>query len=233
MSDQRRVALASALRDVRRRVAAAAGRSGRPPDAVTLVAVTKSFPADDVRRLVDLGVLDVGENRDQEARAKVLALADLPVRWHFVGRLQQNKCRSVARYAHLVHSVDRLALVGTLHRVAGELSRRLPVLVQVSLDGDPSRGGAAEPDVYRVAAAVAGSAHLALAGLMAVAPPTEDPDAAYARLARVAGRLRREHPQAVRVSAGMSGDFESAVRHGSTHVRIGSALLGSRPPLLR
>ena len=226
----RREELDHNLAAVRARVADACAAAGRPADDVTLVAVTKTWPAEDVRLLSDLGVADVGENRDQEARAKHGACADLPLRWHFVGQLQRNKCRSVATYADVVHSVDRMPLVAALDRGAAAAGRTVSVLVQVALEDapDPARGGLAPAEVSAVAAAVAAAESLVLAGVMALAPLDADPDAAFARLAVVAAAVRAAHPGAVAVSAGMSGDLEAAIRHGATHVRVGTALLGHR-----
>jgi pyridoxal phosphate enzyme (YggS family) len=214
------------------RLTAACAAAGRARGEVTVVAVTKTFPPDDVRRLVALGVRDIGENRDQEAAAKAAALSDLDLRWHFVGQLQSNKCRSVASYAHAVHSVDRRALVDALSGAAHKLGRLVDVFVQVSLDGDPARGGAAIDEVDRLADHVAGAAGLRLVGVMAVAPPGADASAAFDRLATVAARVRAGHPEAVAISAGMSGDLEAAVAAGATHVRVGTALLGGRPPVV-
>ena len=206
---------------------------------MTLVAVSKTFPASDVALLADLGVTDIGENRDQEAAAKVAAVAaeGIAVRWHFVGRLQRNKARSVASYADVVESVDSVRLAEALAAGAERAGRRLEVLVQVSLDADPGRGGAlADPgdddrSLDRVAAAVAAAPALDLAGLMAIAPLDRSADAAFATLAGIAERFRVDHPTATVLSAGMSHDLESAVAHGTTQVRIGSALLGPRGPL--
>ena len=233
----RRAELAANLARVEERIAAACADAGRDRADLTLVAITKTFPAEDVGHLAALGVRDVGENRDQEAAAKVAACRDAGVAglvWHFVGQLQRNKAGSVATYADVVHSVDRLRLVAALDRAAGTAGRRLTALVQVDLrdaPADDGRGGAAPADVAALAAAVAAADRLRLGGVMAVAPADADPDAAFARLAEVAARLRQDHPDAVVVSAGMSGDLEAAVRHGATHLRVGSALLGSRPPL--
>jgi pyridoxal phosphate enzyme (YggS family) len=230
MDDARTEEISHNLAAVRRRIALACAAAGRAPDEVTLVAVTKTYPASDVERLAALGVTDVGENRDQEAAPKAAAVkAD--VRWHFVGHLQRNKCRSVVGYADVVHSVDSVRLAEALADAAGkERDRPLEVLVQVSLDGDPARGGV-DNDVAAVADAVAGADLLVLKGVMAVAPVEADPDGAFARLAEISARIRATHPGADRISAGMSGDLEAAVRHGSTHVRVGSALLGNRPAL--
>jgi pyridoxal phosphate enzyme (YggS family) len=218
------------LRAVRARITAACSAAGRDPAEVTLVAVTKTFPAEDVRLLAQLGVGDIGENRDQEARPKHAACADLSaLRWHFVGQLQTNKARSVAEYADVVHSVDRTALVDALAHAAERHGRSVTALVQVALDDDPRRGGAAATGVGALADAVAARPALRLGGVMAVAPLGLDPDVAFARLGEVAAVVRAAHPSAWMVSAGMSGDLEAAVRHGATHVRIGTALLGHRP----
>jgi pyridoxal phosphate enzyme (YggS family) len=226
----RRAELAAGLAAVRERIDAARAAAGRD-DAVGLVVVTKFFPASDVRLLVDLGVREVGENRHQEAEAKAAECADLDLVWHYIGALQSNKAAAVARYAGVVESLDRPKLVRGLDRGAAERGSPLDVLVQVSLDppGAEHRAGAAPDDVPALAAAVEAAEHLRLRGLMAVAPLGEDPAAAFDRLARVRERLLADHPHADRLSAGMSGDLEQAVAAGATHVRVGSAILGSRP----
>lgn len=227
----RRDELAAALARVEARLGAACAAAGRPREAVRLLAVTKTWPGSDAALLRDLGVVDLGENRDQEARAKA---AEVPgVRWHFVGAVQTNKARSVASYASVVHSVDRTALVAALSAGAQRAGREVEVLLQVSLDGDPGRGGVLLEQLEPLAEATAGAAGLRLRGVMAVAPRDADPAAAFARLAHVAERLRGTHPDAVDISAGMSGDLEAAVAAGSTIVRVGTALLGRRPPLSR
>ena len=233
----RRAQIAAGLVRVEERITAACAAAGRDRAELTLVAVTKTFPAADVAHLAALGVRDVGENRDQEAAGKAAVCREAGLDglvWHFVGQLQRNKAGSVATYADVVHSVDRLRLVPALDRAAEAAGRRLTALVQVDLrdePGDDGRGGAAPGDVAGLAAAVAAADRLDLGGVMAVAPADEDPDAAFSRLEEVTARLRADHPAAVAVSAGMSGDLEAAVRHGATHLRVGSALLGSRPPL--
>lgn len=233
---ERRAELAKNLAVVRERIARACLHAGRAADEVTLVVVTKTFPDSDVRLLYELGVRDVGENRDQEAAPKAAACADLPgLTWHFIGQLQTNKAKSVAGYAHVVHSVDRMRLVTALDRAAQQAGRVLTCLVQVNLDPvapeETGRGGAAPADVPRVAEAIAAAEALRLGGVMAVAPLGVDPAAAFARLADVANALRQDHPDATMVSAGMSGDLEAAIGAGATHVRIGTAVLGSRPTL--
>lgn len=230
--------LAGNLAALRDRIAAACDIAHRDPAELTLVAVTKTFPSSDIELLVELGVTDIGENRDQEAREKVAELteawgepAQRRVRWHFIGGLQTNKCRSVASYAHLVHSVDRPRLVGALAAATEGRATPLQCLVQVNLDlePEPGRSGASVADVPAIAGAIAASSGLELRGLMAVAPRDEDPWQAFKRLAEVTAILRRDHPEATVVSAGMSGDFEAAIANGATHLRVGAGLLGSRP----
>jgi len=226
--------LAANLARVRARIAAAVRAAGRNPDEVTLVAVTKTYPASDVVALARLGVTEIGENRDQEAAGKAAEVAarQVAVRWHYVGRLQRNKCRSVVRYAEWVHSVDSTRLATALGAAAAaHRDRPLEVLVQVSIDANPARGGVAPDQLGRVAEAVAAEPALRLRGVMAVAPLAWSPAAAFERLAELATRLRADHPQATAVSAGMSEDLEEAVACGATHLRIGTDLLGTRAPL--
>lgn len=225
--------MAASLAQVRARISAACRAAGRPADEVTLIAITKTFPASDIRVLSSLGVRDVGENRDQEAAPKAAASADLRLTWHFVGQLQTNKVTSVVRYADVIHSVDRPRLVAALGAAARKAGRTLTCLVQVSLDDDAGRGGATAADVPFIADAVAREEGLELGGVMAVAPQGADPLAAFRRLAGVAARVRAAHPGATIISAGMSGDLEAAISAGATHVRVGTALLGGRPGFVR
>ncbi len=231
---ERRHEVAGRLAAVRERIAGACAEAGRAADEVTLTVVTKFFPVSDVHLLADLGVHDVGENRHQEAEAKASACAGLPLRWHFVGSLQSNKAAAVAHYADVVESVDRAKLLTGLSRGAHERDAVIDCLVQVNLDTDAgagtARGGAAPDEVVPLAERVAGTEGLRLRGVMAVAPLGEDPRPAFQRLARLAAEVRRVEPSATWVSAGMSGDLEDAVKTGATHVRIGSAVLGPRPP---
>jgi hypothetical protein len=249
MSDQtaRAAELRANLEAVRGRIAAACDAAGRPVSEVELIAVTKYFPFSDALLLAELGVRDFGENRDQEAAQKVAdftaarSAAGEPggesgpaggaaaPRWHFVGRLQTNKAKSVARYADMVHSVDRTELVRALDRGVERAGRPpLAVLLQVSLDGDTARGGAVAQQLPELAELVSGCQSLRLAGLMAVAPLGADPDSAFGQLAELSAGIRERHPAARTLSAGMSSDLEAAVRHGATHLRIGTALLGRR-----
>jgi PLP dependent protein len=223
--------IAAGLGAVRRRIADAAVAVGRDPDEVTLVAVTKFFPASDVRILADLGVTDVGENRHPEAGDKRAECADLPVRWHFIGGLQSNKAAAVGSYADVVESVDRAKLVTALDRGAHQRGHEVDVLLQVSLDppGRAGRAGAEPADLATLAGDVEAAGMLRLRGLMAVAPLGEDPRAAFARLAAIRAEFVRERPDATWLSAGMSSDLEAAIEAGATHVRVGSAILGARP----
>ena len=231
----RRDEIAAGLTRVRERIAAACAEVCRDPDEVRLVVVTKTFPASDVRLLAELGVSDVGENRHQEAEAKAAECRDLNLTWHFIGGLQSNKAAAVARYADVVESVDRAKLVSGLDRGAHERDSgsdgdQIDVLLQVSIDppGREGRSGAPVEEIDNLARAVADADRLRLRGLMAVAPLGEDPEPAFTRLTEIHRRFVSDHPDAGWLSAGMSGDFEHAVRAGATHVRIGSAVLGSR-----
>ncbi|MFI6319181.1 YggS family pyridoxal phosphate-dependent enzyme [Nonomuraea sp. NPDC050556] len=225
--------IAHGLADVERRIGEACAAAGRERGEVTLVAITKTYPASDVRILAGLGVRDVGENRDQEAAGKAAECADLGLTWHFVGQLQTNKVRSVVAYADLVHSVDRPRLVQALSRGAVAAGREVGCLVQVALDDDPSRGGARPADVPALADEIAAAEALRLDGVMAVAPLGEDPAKAFSRLRDLSHALQARYPAATVISAGMSGDLAEAVAHGATHVRVGTALLGRRRPFVR
>jgi pyridoxal phosphate enzyme (YggS family) len=225
--------LSERLTAVRRRIAIACESAGRDPGEVSLIAVTKTFPAADVRLLSGLGVRDVGENRDAEAAPKAAQCTDLHLTWHFIGQLQTNKCASVVRYAHVTHSVDRVRLVRVLGDRARKAGRVITCLVQVSLDGDPDRGGVVAAEIPGLAEAVAAEDGLLLGGVMAMAPPELPPAEAFATLPRIAAAVREIRPGAVMVSAGMSGDLEDAIAAGATHVRVGTALLGDRPTFVR
>ncbi|MDY6055557.1 YggS family pyridoxal phosphate-dependent enzyme [Micrococcus sp.] len=246
--DPRTAELRERLEGVRRRIREATAAAGRT-DEPELVVVTKTHPAEDVLRLAGLGVADVGENRDQEARPKAAAVAEAlgasGPRWHFVGQLQTNKAKHVVRYAAAVHSVDRAELVDALSRAVTVRRERTPetalpdldCLVQVDVDDRPDelrpegigpRGGAAPTDVETLADRIVQAPGLRLRGLMCVAPRGVDPEQAFGRLAELSARLRRAHPGAGALSMGMSADLEAAVRAGATHVRIGSDILGAR-----
>ncbi|WP_069167375.1 YggS family pyridoxal phosphate-dependent enzyme [Nocardia altamirensis] len=252
--DARTAELATNLSGLLQRIDAACLASGRDSDTVRLLPVTKFFPAADVAILYRLGRREFGESREQEATAKVAGLPTLvrqgvdaarsgaesdeglsDVHWHMIGRLQRNKAKVVARWAHTVHSVDSERLATALDAGAraaldaGDRTDPLHVLLQVSLDDDPSRGGVAPEDLAALAEHVAASPGLRLSGLMAIPPLGAESDASFARLAILHTRMLAEHPGATELSAGMSGDLESAIQHGSTVVRVGTALMGARP----
>ncbi|MFH8611069.1 YggS family pyridoxal phosphate-dependent enzyme [Streptomyces sp. NPDC018029] len=236
---ERKSQLAANLAKVEERIAAACAAAGRKREEVTLIVVTKTYPASDVRILSELGVRHVAENRDQDAAPKAAESADLPLTWHFVGQLQTNKVRSVTGYADLVQSVDRPKLVTALSAAAVRAEREIGCLIQVALDAEENgrgeRGGVGPGGIEELADLVAGAPGLRLDGLMTVAPLTGPyagrQQAAFERLMEFSTLMRAAHPAANMVSAGMSADLEQAVAAGATHVRVGTAVLGVRPGL--
>jgi len=225
--------LAANVRAVLERIAAAARRAGRDPAAVSLVAVTKSVSADVAAEVVRLGVRDLGENRADvlESKAADLAAAGLAPRWHFVGHLQRNKARAVARLASLVHSVDSVRLLEALDRLAGEAGRELEVLAQVKLADEATKSGLDPRELSDFLARGRAARHVRVVGLMAMGPLDEDPARRLDRtraVFRAAAELAREHrdafARAPELSIGMSDDFEIAVEEGATLVRVGSRL---------
>lgn len=234
--------LTAALGATRARLARAAESVGRNVNEIELLPITKYFPASDVIILNQLGCLAFGESREQEAADKVASvraeLTDVPIRWHMVGRIQRNKARAVAGWAHTAHSVDNTRLLTALDRAVGEAlaagtrTRSLRVYIQISLDGDTERGGV-DVNVPALVDEICGSANsaeaLEFAGLMGIPPLAWDPDDAFARLDAERHRVQRDYQHRLELSAGMSGDIESAVKHGSTCVRVGTALMGQRP----
>lgn len=233
----RKEEIASRLQAVRQRITAACAAAGREPGDVRLVVVTKTYPSSDVALLAGLGVTDVGENRHPEAERKQAEAGSegADVTWHFVGSLQTNKAAAVARYADVVHSVDRVRLARALAKGAEKAGRVIDVLIQVNLEGrDDTPGGRAGADagqIEEIAAEIEASPALRLRGTMAVAPLDEDAAKAFAQLREQTVALQERHPTATIMSAGMSGDMEAAIAAGATHVRIGRAVLGERPPL--
>ncbi len=240
----RKSELTGALERLRARVAAAAQAAERKDDEIELLPITKFFPATDVAILFGLGCAAFGESREQEASAKIAELAlligpDAPaIRWHMVGQVQRNKIRSMVGWAHTVHSVSNSRVVSALDRAVsvaldeGRRGARLRVYVQLSLDGDVARGGvdvSAHGAVDELCAQVASCETLELAGLMSIPPLGWEPAAAFSRLQAEHARIHRAHPDAVGLSAGMSNDLEVAIKHGSTCVRVGTALMGPRP----
>ncbi|MHC9296910.1 YggS family pyridoxal phosphate-dependent enzyme [Mycobacterium sp. LTG2003] len=234
--------LTAALGAARARLARAAESAGRRVSEIELLPVTKFFPATDILILNQLGCLAFGESREQEAANKITAvraeLPETPIRWHMVGRIQRNKARAVAAWAYAAHSVDSARLITALDRAAGEAladgirTQPLRIYLQISLDGDTERGGVDvnNPELVDELCAAAHAADgLQFVGLMGIPPLGADPEEAFARLAAERARVQRDYPQRLELSAGMSSDLEVAVKHGSTCVRVGTALMGRRP----
>ena len=221
--------LAARLDEVDGLIGQAARDAGRDPASLTRIVVTKFHPASLVSDLVDLGVGDVGENKQQELTAKHAELASLDVRWHFIGQVQTNKARAVRAAASVVHSVDRARLADALDAAAPDASSVLDVLLQVNLTDDPGRGGVAAPELAALAEHASGCRTLRVRGVMAVAPLDEPPVRAFERLRTYSERLRTVVPDADWISAGMTADYAEAIAAGATHLRIGSAITGPRP----
>lgn len=238
----RELELADALTAVESRLARAAQAAGRNIDEIELLPITKFFPATDVLILTRLGCTAFGESREQEASNKAAEVSTMsgaaPIRWHMVGRIQRNKARSIAGWAYAAHSVDSDKLITALDRAAvealadGRRAEPLRIYIQLSLDGDEKRSGVdvAEPDrIDELCAAANAAEGLNFVGLMAIPALGSDPDDAFARLHAEHQRVQRDYQQRLGLSAGMSSDLEVAVKHGSTCVRVGTALLGQRP----
>jgi len=206
------------LNTVRANIAAVAAHP------VTLIAVTKTFPASDVEILKQLGIQEFGENRDSEGAEKS---AVVPGNWHFQGQIQSNKLKSITSWASVIHSLDDPRHFEIIEKVA---PHPLSIFLQVSLDGAHNRGGAGVDQLYQLAELVSGSATHTLSGLMSVPPVAMDPEAAYSQLSVIRTEFLSRFPEANSLSAGMSGDYQFAISHGATHVRVGSSILGSRSP---
>jgi pyridoxal phosphate enzyme (YggS family) len=221
------------LEVIQSRIKNACSAAGRNVSEITLIAVTKTYPASDVDLLKQLGIENVGENRDQEASSKKSGVKN-QFKWHFIGQLQSNKAKSVVNYADLIHSVDRWSLAKEIQKSAQGIDKVQPVLIQVDLDQsgpDPTRGGIWPAELNELVASINQASHLELKGLMSVAPLGEKPELAFARLKDIRVGFLKENPEAQILSAGMSDDLEAAILHGATHLRIGSALLGDRPKI--
>ena len=191
---------------------------------VTLIAVTKTFPASDVQILKQLGVSDFGENRDAEGAEKSKIVDG---NWHFQGQIQSNKLKSITSWASVIHSLDDPRHFEVIEKIA---PHPLSIFLQVSLDGAHDRGGAGVDQLYRLAELVSDSKTHTVVGLMSVPPVEMDPEAAYSQLSVIRNEFLRRFPKADSLSTGMSGDYQSAISHGATHVRVGSSILGSRSP---
>ncbi|MEC5168068.1 pyridoxal phosphate enzyme (YggS family) [Glaciihabitans sp. GrIS 2.15] len=218
--------LAERLEEVRAGVVAAAAEAGRGVDDITMIVVTKFYPASLVRELYALGVREVGENRHQEAQAKAAELADLDVGWNFIGQLQSKKAKQVRAYAHSVHSLDRASVIEALGSSDGTT---IECFVQLNLTDDPGRGGVQPAELERTTELVLATPGLELLGVMAVAPVGEEPRPAFVRVREASERMQRLAPGAHYISTGMSGDYREAILEGATHLRIGSAITGNRP----
>jgi len=225
MSD-RMTELSLSLADVRARVLEATAKASRKPEEVTLIAVTKTYPNSDVEILHQLGVTDFGENRSAEGLEKS---SNVSAHWHFQGQIQSNKIAAISSWAKTVHSLDDLSHVAKFDRAVGEIpGKRLNVFVQISLDGDTSRAGVRGDDLLALGQAISSTRHLDLAGIMVVPPVHAEPEKAFSEVALLSQRFCLEFPSAQSLSAGMSGDYEIAIAHGATHIRVGSQILGPR-----
>ncbi|MEY3614759.1 MAG: hypothetical protein RL752_667 [Actinomycetota bacterium] len=215
------------------KIASACLASGRPADSVELVAITKNHPAELVAELLDLGQLQFGENRDQEAAPKSARLQELrpagnPT-WHFVGQLQSNKVKSVLRYARVIHSIDRPSLVSELAKQLPKFEGSYSGFIELNLTSDPGRGGVMPENLSALAQSVLELENFELLGVMAVAGLGEDPRSEFEKVLRASDELQRLAPRASSLSIGMSEDFEVAISMGATHIRVGSAITGPRP----
>ena len=219
----RKEEIAQSLQEVKERIQSAAASVNRNPNEISLIVVTKTFPISDIEILRDLGEVNFGENRDQEAGPKAQAI---PATWHFQGQIQSNKIKSICEWADVIHSISSEKEILKF----AQSPRRHQVFLQVSLDGQEGRGGASPSDLVRLADLINQSNNLELLGLMAVAPLGVEPDKAFADLAHINQRFVGQFPNSRYLSAGMSGDFETAIKYGATHIRVGSSILGSRSP---
>ena len=224
----RKEELSRSLADVHARIQEATARASRKSDEVTLIAVTKTYPISDVEILHQLGVTHFGENRSAEGLEKSALVS---AHWHFQGQVQSNKIAAISSWAHTVHSLDELSHVAKFDRAVGEIpEKRLDIFIQISLDGDTSRAGVRGDDLLALAHSISSTKNLDLVGLMVVPPVQAEPEKAFSEVAEIAQRFRRQFPVAQSLSAGMSGDYEIAIAHGATHIRVGSQILGPRAP---
>ena len=219
------------FRTVRRDIDAAAAAAGRSGAEILLLAVSKTWPSSDIRALYDIGVRDFGENRMQELERKV---AELPedIVWHYIGSLQSNKIRKAVKLASVIHSVENISAVGRLDRIAGEEGRRVKFLLEVNVSGEESKSGVSQKDFMPLARAAAQCRNAVFSGLMTMAPLDAPPavlDAVFGGLAALKAQAETElNVTLPLLSMGMSGDYKAAVIHGSTIVRIGTAIFGKR-----
>jgi hypothetical protein len=195
------------------------------PFKPTLIVVTKTYPASDVEILRSLGVDNFGENRSSEGEEKS---ALVEAHWHYQGEIQGKKLREISQWAECIHSLDELGHATKLERVLADENRKIETFIQLSLDGDPARGGLVESDLFRLARSVNELSHINLLGIMSVPPVSMEVESAFAEIEAIHQRFVSEFPDAPYLSAGMSGDYMKALNHGATHIRVGSKILGSR-----
>jgi pyridoxal phosphate enzyme (YggS family) len=225
------LSLADRLLEAQQRIAAAASEAKRSLDEINLIVVTKNHPAELVLDLLDLGVRDFGENRDQEAgpkSAEVRSRSELAHNWHFIGQLQSNKVKSVVTYAASIHSLDRKSLLESLAKATLDRVKPLDVFVQLNLTDDPGRGGIQPSDLLAFAEQVLDQPGLKLVGVMGVAALDHNLARDFGAIQAASEKLQALSPDANQISAGMSEDFETAIAYGATHLRIGSAITGKR-----
>jgi len=223
--------LSGRLQNLVTRIARAASDAGRDPAGIRLLAVSKTWPAEFVREAAAAGQHAFGENYVQEGVAKVEALADLGLEWHFIGPLQSNKTRPVANSFAWVHSIDRLKIAQRLSEQRDVFLPQLQVCIQVNVSGEESKSGVSPADLPELARAVAALPRLKLRGLMTIPEPTSDvalQRERFATLRRLMAQLRADGLDLDTLSMGMSDDLEAAIAEGSTMVRVGTAIFGSR-----
>jgi pyridoxal phosphate enzyme (YggS family) len=222
----REIEIAQALKSVEDRIAEAATKAGRARNEITLIAVTKTYPASDVEILRNLGVQNFGENRNEEGVAKSALVSGT---WHFQGQVQSRKLRDIASWATYIHSLDSADHIEKLSRIATEIGKEISIFLQLSLDGAPGRGGVVASELRALADSVANLPQIKLVGLMCVPPVELEHERAFSEIADIHQGFLANFPTANFLSAGMSSDYELAITHGATHLRVGSQILGSRP----
>lgn len=222
----REIEIAQALKTVEDRIAAAATKAGRARNEITLIAVTKTYPASDVEILRNLGVQNFGENRNEEGVAKSALVSGT---WHFQGQVQSRKLRDIASWATYIHSLDFSDHIEKLSRIATEIGKEISIFLQLSLDGAPGRGGVVASEIRALADSVANLPQIKMVGLMCVPPVELEYERAFSEIADIHQGFLANFPTATFLSAGMSSDYEVAITHGATHLRVGSQILGSRP----
>lgn len=234
MESPERETIAQRVQSVLSAIRSAAGKVGRRPDSIRLVAATKTVTVDRIREGIAAGLSILGENRVQEALPKVEALAQAPVRWHFIGHLQRRKVRSVVGMFELIHSVDSLELAQEIDRRAGEAGQSQDILLEVNIGGETTKGGFHQDGLIQLVSTMAAFSHIQIKGLMAIPPPTAESESArthFIRLRELAEAIAAQRIPGVamdELSMGMSNDYEIAVQEGATLVRVGSTIFGAR-----